>query len=129
MQSGSVSVHLIHLRFLVTEIYKSMTQINPKFMWLYFTYNNITNNLRKGPILFLSSTYSTYYGTNCVHFRASLIWNNLPRDIKSSKSVSSSHWRCSVKKVFLEISQNSQENTCARISFLIKLQVWGLKLY
>ena len=28
--------------------------------------------------------------------------------------------RCSVKKVFLEISQNSQENTCARISFLIR---------
>ena len=26
-----------------------------------------------------------------------------------------------MKKVFLEISQNSQENTCARISFLIKL--------
>ena len=22
-------------------------------------------------------------------------------------------WRCSVKKVFLEISQNSQENTCS----------------
>ena len=32
--------------------------------------------------------------------------------------------RCSVKKVFLEISQNSQENTCARVSFLIKLQAW-----
>ena len=30
--------------------------------------------------------------------------------------------RCSVKKVFLEVSQNSQENTCARVSFLIKLQ-------
>ena len=29
---------------------------------------------------------------------------------------------CSVKKVFLEISENSQENTCARVSFLIKLQ-------
>ena len=28
--------------------------------------------------------------------------------------------RCSVKKVFLEISQNSQENTCARVSFLTK---------
>ena len=24
--------------------------------------------------------------------------------------------RCSVEKVFLEISQNSQENTCARVS-------------
>ena len=28
---------------------------------------------------------------------------------------------CSVKNVFLEISQNSQENTCDRVSFLIKL--------
>ena len=26
--------------------------------------------------------------------------------------------RCSIKKVFFEISQNSQENTCTRISFL-----------
>ena len=31
--------------------------------------------------------------------------------------------RCSVKNLFLEISQNSQENTCARVPFLIKLQV------
>ena len=30
--------------------------------------------------------------------------------------------RCSVKKVFLEISQHSQGNTCARVSFSIKLQ-------
>ena len=30
---------------------------------------------------------------------------------------------CSVKKVYLNISQNLQENTCARVSFLIKLQV------
>ena len=30
--------------------------------------------------------------------------------------------RCSVKKMLLKISQNSQENTCARVSFLIKLQ-------
>ena len=32
---------------------------------------------------------------------------------------------CSVKKVFLEISQKSKENTCARVSFLIKLQTLG----
>ena len=36
---------------------------------------------------------------------------------------------CSVKKVFLEISQNSQENTCVRVSILIKLQALGLQLY
>ena len=33
------------------------------------------------------------------------------------------------KKVFLEISQNSQENTCVRVSFLIKLQAQGQQLY
>ena len=32
--------------------------------------------------------------------------------------------RCSVKKLLLEISQKSQKNTCARVSFLIKLQAW-----
>ena len=36
---------------------------------------------------------------------------------------------CSVKKVSLEILQNSQESTCARVSFLIKLQTWGLQIY
>ena len=30
--------------------------------------------------------------------------------------------RCSVKKVFLKVSQNSEEITCARVSFLINLQ-------
>ena len=29
---------------------------------------------------------------------------------------------CPVKYVFLKISQNSQENTCARVSLLIKMQ-------
>ena len=31
-------------------------------------------------------------------------------------------WSCSVKKAFLKNLQNSQENTCARVSFLIELQ-------
>ena len=29
--------------------------------------------------------------------------------------------RCSVKKVFLKVSQDSQENTCTRVFFLKKL--------
>ena len=32
-----------------------------------------------------------------------------------------------MKKVFLEISQNSQENTCVRASYSIKLQASGLR--
>ena len=53
------------------------------------------------------------------------------KEIVSSKSIKREAVakRCSVKKVFLKISQNSQENTCARVSFLIKLQAWGLQLF
>ena len=54
-----------------------------------------------------------------------LIIHNIPEDTESifieinliKTKCRSSHRRCSVKKVFLEISQNSQENTCARDSF------------
>ena len=58
--------------------------------------------------------------------------------VKPSRNVSntikqvsnrSSHQRCSVWKAILEISQNSQENTCARVSFLIKLSASSLQLY
>ena len=33
------------------------------------------------------------------------------------------------KKVLLELSQNSDENTCARVSFSIKLQALGLQIH
>ena len=36
---------------------------------------------------------------------------------------------CSMKKVFLKISKNSQENTCAWASFLIKLHASALQFY
>ena len=65
-----------------------MRQKNSAFVWPYFNYNNTSYNLRKRPILYLPSAHSTYYGTNSVLLRGSLIWNNLPRDVKSSKSVS-----------------------------------------
>ena len=41
----------------------------------------------------------------------------------------SSRPKCSVKNVFLEISQNSQENNCARVCLLVKLQGSGVFLW
>ena len=87
LQSNTVSVHQRHLRFLMIEIYKSISQLNPQFMWSFFTHKDIPYNLRKGPILGLPKTHSFYYGTNAIHFRRSLIWNNLPAVVKSSNSL------------------------------------------
>ena len=84
--SETVSIHQRHLRFLVTEVYKSTSYLNPKGTGSFFTHKEVSYNLRKGQVLSLPPARSTYYGTNSVHFWASLIWNNLPSYIKSSRS-------------------------------------------
>ena len=43
----SISIHQRHLRFLMTEIYKSISQINPEFMQSYFNQKELSCNLRK----------------------------------------------------------------------------------
>ena len=77
LQGNTVSVHQRHLRFLMTEIHTSISQLNPDFMWSYFVHKDMLYNLRKGPILGLPKTHSFYYGTNAIYFRVSVIWNNL----------------------------------------------------
>ena len=64
----------MHLRFLITEIYKNILQLNPY-------------SLRKGATFGLPKTHSFYYGTNSLYFRVSLIWNNLPDVAVSSNSL------------------------------------------
>ena len=51
-------------------------------------------------------------------FRATGLFLEPPENI-SAEAVGR---RCSVKKMFLKISQNAQENTCARACFLITMQ-------
>ena len=71
LSSNSVSIHQRHLQFLVTEIFKSLSQINPEFIWLFFKPKKVFYKLRKGPVFDLPRTQSptiaqmlfTYYGT------------------------------------------------------------------
>ena len=84
LSSNSVSIHQRHLQFLVTEMFKSISQINPEFMWSFFKPKKLSYNLRKGPILNLPINQSTCYSTKAIPFRRSLIWNNLPAKVKSS---------------------------------------------
>ena len=70
------------------------------------------------------------FPVNTDNFSRTPILKNISRrlllDLQMSVSGLSNQWweavvrMCSVKMVFLEISQNSLENTCARVSFLIK---------
>ena len=84
--SETVSIHERHLRFLVYWSLQKYFLFKPQLYVLFFTHKEIPFNLIP-QVLSLPSARSTYYGTNSVHFRVSLIWNNLPSYIKSSRSV------------------------------------------
>ena len=83
--SNSVSLHLRHLQFVLTETYKSTGTLNSQLMWSYFKYRKVPYNLRRGPVLFIPPARSTIYGTNSEHFLGSFIWNKWSNLIKSSR--------------------------------------------
>ena len=68
LRSNYVSIYLRHLRFLVTEIFKIIPQIHPEFMRSFIKQKKLSYSLKKGPILNVPRTHSTYYGTSAVHF-------------------------------------------------------------
>ena len=84
--SNEITIHQKHLHALICEVFKSFDS-NPEFMWSYFTFKNITYNIRNGPFLKLPDAKATYYGINLVHFRAYLLCNGLPQSVKHSESI------------------------------------------
>ena len=46
LSSNSVSIHQRNLRFLVTEVFKSISQINPEFRWSFFKPKKLSYNLK-----------------------------------------------------------------------------------
>ena len=83
----NISIHQKHLRILALEVYKSIMQFNPEFMWHCFNTNPIPYNLRKGSKLLIPPGKSVNFGTNSVTFRGSLLLNNLPLRLKNSQTI------------------------------------------
>ena len=89
---------------------------------------SFTEEIPNGKLQFLCSDITEYSVRNIFIKRSSRRW-----DMKTSSKSSRPEvfykkavliQRCFIKKLFLGIFQHSQENTCARVSFLIKLQAW-----
>ena len=85
--NNEVSIYQSHLRALIGEVFKSLNNLNPEFMWLYSVFKNITYNIRKGPLLRLPAAKSTSYEINPVLFRTCMLWNSLPQSIKYNESI------------------------------------------
>ena len=51
---------------LICEVFKSLDDLNPEFLWSYFVFKNITYNIKNGPLLRLPGAKWTSYGINLV---------------------------------------------------------------
>ena len=82
-----ITIHQKHLHFLATDVYKSVNNLNPEFMWNYFNFSALPYELRKGNKVNLPQTRTCRYGINSLLFRGLLLWNNLSQNVKESHSV------------------------------------------
>ena len=70
-------------------------------------------------VIFFTTSFKASYPIPPKYLNFSVGWFKTINNVVAFRS---SHQGCSVRKVFFKISQNSQVNSCARVSFLIKLQ-------
>ena len=82
-----ISIHQKHLHFLAKEVYKSVDNLHPQFMWNYFNISTLSYELRKGNKVNLPETRTCRYRINSLLFCGALLWDNLPRNVKESHSV------------------------------------------
>ena len=59
--SNEVSIHQRYLRFLATDVCKSLMNINPEFMWEFFNKTPAQYNLQKPGIVYLPPARSSCY--------------------------------------------------------------------
>ena len=85
--SGSTLIHTVHLRFLMSEIFKSLNSLNPNFMNRLFVEKNSLYQLRKGSQLKIPPARTIKFGSNSVFFRGSILWNSLPTILKTAPSL------------------------------------------
>ena len=86
-KSGSVKIQYINLQYLAVEIYKALNNLSSSLMSELFQIKNTKYNLRNGSILVSSNSKTECYGKGCISYLAPIIWNQVPEEIKNSKSV------------------------------------------
>ena len=89
LESNSVSIHKRNLQLLMTGVYKAVQNINPSFMKEIFEQKDITHNLRNKMPMRTPKARTSSYGLESLSFLGFKLWNNLPDDFKSIKTLAS----------------------------------------
>ena len=88
-KSGTVMIHVKNLQKLMLEIYKSMSNLNPSYIWHLHERKEVKYDLRAKHLCKLPITRTIKFGMESLSFRGSLLWNNLNDEIKELLTVAS----------------------------------------
>ena len=86
-QTKSVPVHVRNLQLLMTEIYKTKSDLNPLFMKDIFMERHISYNLRHGTDAQLPKVRTTSFGIETIAYLGNKLWQLLPQEIKQSNTL------------------------------------------
>ena len=86
-KDNSTSIHDKNLQLLLTEIYKTINNLNPSFMKEIFTERNSGYNLRNISRILPSKPNTNSYGIDSATYMGCKLWQELTNDIKTSTSL------------------------------------------
>ena len=69
---NEITIQQKDLHVLTCQVFKSLNNSNPEFMWSYFTFKNITYNIRNGPLLKLLNAKSRYLSESILELKRKL---------------------------------------------------------
>ena len=87
-RDNSVSVHKRNLQLLMTEIYKTKSNITPSFMTEIFVEKNPPYNLRSKNLLQMPKARTARFGIESISFLGCKLWHGISTDVKQSLSIS-----------------------------------------
>ena len=82
----TTTMRVRQMQSLCVEIYKTLSNLNPKYMRELFERNSLSYSTRRPNDLKIPRVNQTSYGSRCIRFEGAKLWNRLPENIKSSKT-------------------------------------------
>ena len=83
----SVTIHEKNMQLLMTEMFKTINNLNPSFMNEVVIQRNPPYELRNTNTFLLPRIHTVNYGTETVRYRGLRLWRSLPQEIKDAGSV------------------------------------------
>ena len=81
---GSQCIHVRNLQVLMTEVYKTINNLNPVFMKEIFHMKTNEYDLHNKTLIQIPKVLTKSFGYKSISFRGDMLWNMLPDKVKNA---------------------------------------------